>query len=297
MPFLIYLSEYFLKVMLNLTNKRIYLVKSNGRFGNQLFQILHALSECPKNSVILAFNFTKTKKVLSNSTDNVYFINLGNFLDRIIDLLFNLADKYKIFSIIDQGTLKTDAGIIHAANKKFFFGLFKNIILIKGFYQSSIFLSHVNKYTYKIFNKNLVRSSQYIFVHFRRSDYKTISMMNKSIVLDHSYYIKSVNHFRTIDPKTQFLIFSDEALSDSDLDLFAGNFYKFSNLSDPAEIYEEMLSCKGGIICNSSLSWLAGFHLKLIDENSLIIAPFNHIGHNIGIEIPEGINFNGFNYN
>jgi hypothetical protein len=277
-------------------SKSFYFIKSKGRFGNQLFQILHVISDFSSNSVIFAFNFTETQGILSKNYSNIYFVNCTKLMDRIFDFFIEKFIRYKIFSVIKQNTLESSAGLIDSSSEKFIPGLFKNLIVITGFFQSAKFINNINKYSYSIYSNNLVNSSEFIFVHFRRSDYKDIYFLNKSIILDLRYYINAINHFSSNNLNVKFLLFSDEIITNSELNLFNGYDYKISSLNNPADIYKEMLSCSGGIISNSSLSWLAGFHLKKIKNTALIIAPLNHIGYNINIEIPEGINYHEFIY-
>jgi hypothetical protein len=277
-------------------SKSFYIIKSKGRFGNQLFQILHVISDWSKNSTIIALNFTETQRILSSNTTNIYFIHCNKFIDRFCDFLFKIIIRYKIFSTIEQNSIETCAGLIDSSSEKFIPGLFRNFIVITGFFQSAKFLSNINRYSYRISSINQIKSSEFIFVHFRKSDYKDIYFLNKTIILDSCYYKKAIEYFSSKNSNVKFLLFSDENISICDLNLFNGYDFKISSLNNPVDIYEEMLSCSGGVISNSSLSWLAGFHLKKINDSAIVVAPLNHIGHNVNIEIPDGINHNEFIY-
>jgi hypothetical protein len=139
--------------MTHFTKKNIYFIKSSGRFANQLFQILHVISDLNNDSVIIAFNFSKTEKILSTNHSNIHFFECKGLLDRIITKIFELFLKYKIFSVIEQNTLETEAGLIYASNKKFIPGMFKNCIVIKGYFQSYKFIRKIKKDFFRISNK------------------------------------------------------------------------------------------------------------------------------------------------
>ena len=282
--------------MLQFFKKKIYFIKSDGRFGNQLFQILHIINICDENSIVFAFDFQDMQDVISSKYNYMHFLNFNRFFNRLLYKLIYFLQKYHIFSLIEQNTIENSDCKIHASTKNFTIGLINNFIVVKGFFQSKKFLNNIDKFTFKISSRDQLILTNQVFVHFRKSDYRNINISNKSIVLNYSYYVDAIGHLKALFPNCKFLIFSDEQLSSSEITLFTDYEYEVSRLSNPIQIYEKMLTCHGAIISNSSLSWMAGFHLKLLDSAIPIVAPLNHIGYNINIEIPDGINNDDFIY-
>lgn len=282
--------------MFKFFKKKIYFIKSDGRFGNQLFQILHIINICDENSIVFAFDFKDMQDVISSKYNLIHFLNFNSLFNRILYKLIYFLQKYHIFSLIEQNTIENNACKIHASTKNMTIGFISNFLIVKGFFQSKRFLDKINKSTFNITTRDQLILTSQVFVHFRKSDYRNINILNKSIILNYSYYFDAINHLKALIPNCKFLIFSDEPLSTSEITIFADCEYEVSNLSNPKQIYEKMLTCHGAIISNSSLSWMAGFQLKLLDRAIPIVAPLNHIGYNINIEIPEGINNDDFIY-
>jgi len=160
-------------------------------------------------------------------------------------------------------------------------------VLIKGYWQSEKYFSHVTSLVKKELtfkksiqekNKSFVdRLNQGVSVslHLRLGDYLSHPVSKKIHgALPIEYYQRSVNHLQaTINERIQFYIFSDDIeWAKNNLHISADvTFIDNSfNLTDADEMYL-MSQCKHNIIANSSFSWWAAW----LNDNpeKIVIAP------------------------
>lgn len=72
--------------------------------------------------------------------------------------------------------------------------------------------------------------------------------------------------------------------------------FEVIKVQDPSIVFRIMTMLNYGIISNSSLSWLGGYFGSINNKNFYYIAPKNHLGYNVGKEIPKGIHCKKFKY-
>lgn len=102
----------------------------------------------------------------------------------------------------------------------------------------------------KMFGADVPSKTDRVAIHVRRGDY-----VNNPFYVDLTqtdYYEKALAEF----PNEKFLVFSDDI--EWCKDYFIGDEYEFSEKLD-MEAMNEMASCKGHIIANSSFSWWGAY--------------------------------------
>lgn len=284
---------------------KIYISICRGQTGNELFQFINLLRYAQrKNCYVITINFNKSKKIF-NINNKIKNISISNekFLYKIINKLIIFLTKKKIISQITQ--LKTkDKYKIETKNLVFSKGIFKNIIFVSGFYQSYKFLKKINKIDININlkkfileykNKNFKSDYLNYFIHIRKGDYSKFIIDNKNIILPNSYYESAIQIVKKENFKVFFHIFSDEPVNTNELKLNINEFVVVDE-NNPVHIFCLMQSFDGGIIANSSLSYISAYYAKKNTPFKNFIAPYNNLGYNINKEIPSGINNKIFFY-
>lgn len=122
------------------------------------------------------------------------------------------------------------------------------------------------------------------FVHVRRGDYRRWRPFGRSPLLDMQYFRAGIARIQAAAPGTRLILLSDEIadvatqLADPDVHVFAG-----------ANVYEDfgmMISCDGGVISNSTLSWWGAC---LCRRTLPVVAPRHFVARGLGFDYPPGI--------
>jgi hypothetical protein len=132
---------------------------------------------------------------------------------------------------------------------------------------------------------NQYNTDEYCYIHLRGTDYKTIPQYYLPI----SYYLKSVDHIKTIKPNIKFLVITDDIIESKLM------FPEFDIISNSTNIDFYLLSqAKYKIIPNSSFSWWASWLSQNIE---ITIAPNNWFNYNNNSSFsPPGIKTSFFTY-
>lgn len=101
-----------------------------------------------------------------------------------------------------------------------------------------------------------------VAIHVRRGDYVDNPFYVDLTQTD--YYEKAMQQF----PNKQFLVFSDDI--EWCKDYFFGDEYEFCYINDPIIALEELASCTGHIIANSSFSYWGAV---LSPHEGIVVAP------------------------
>lgn len=169
-------------------------------------------------------------------------------------------------------------------------GVFSRVIYLKcGFFQSDRFfakelasrLTIKDKY-HKLANeflKQCPKNSYRVYVHTRRSDYQTYTVLGKSTQLPISYYKKQIEYFNTNRNNCFFIFLSDEP------DYINR---EFRALNQKIVSYNQhygtdmaiMTKCHGAILSPSSFGWWGAFLMK---NRDIVVAPKYWLGFNSGI--------------
>ena len=267
-------------------NKNYLIVKLQGGFGNQLFQISNAIS--------LSKKYDK-KIILDLSSYYFDFFSKNTKRDFELDFL-NLGYQKSLFKYYNFKLAKFfNINIAEIKEQNF---NFKNITLKKdityilnGYWQSykyfqdfslkySDFKSKIklNKRDESILK--LIKNSNSICVHIRRGDYQNLKTSSFHGIAPIEYYKSSLLFFQNKFKDCKFFFFSD------DIDFLKVHFNDFYNSkivsnSDFCLVDEFflMMNCKNFIIANSSFSWWSAWLSP--EKNKTVIAPKKWFNQNI----------------
>jgi len=263
----------------------------NGRLGNNLFQyvfcrIAAMKQNCnyyiPKNKEesisFYSFCSNKTFSYLEMSCEsNPHYWTGEN--------LFNINFGH------NDGIITSSIGDIDIENVR-------DGMLLTDFYQSDYYMLEYRDVIindWLKFNDSVITNSEellkkynvdeYCYIHLRGTDYKTIPQYYLPI----SYYLKSIDHIRSIKPDMKFLVITDDVVESKIM------FPEFDVISNSTEIDFYLLSqSKYKIIPNSSFSWWASWLSK---NTEITIAPNNWFNYNSGFGFsPPRINISFFTY-
>lgn len=112
-----------------------------------------------------------------------------------------------------------------------------------------------------------------IAIHIRLTDYLTIANAAKfKGSCNESYYAAAIAHFRTQNPKSKFLVFSDDTAAAKAL-LPSDTPFRFHDDTNetPLQTMMAMAACKHHIIANSTFSWWAAWLNR--NPSKTVIAP------------------------
>lgn len=124
------------------------------------------------------------------------------------------------------------------------------------------YFEHCKEDIKRLFGDGIEKTDR-IAIHVRRGDY-----VNNPFYVDLSetdYYEKAIAMF----PNEKFLVFSDDV--DFCKEYFIGDEYEFDYSTELGAL-NEMASCKGHIIANSSFSWWGAY---LSPHNGKVVYPNN----------------------
>jgi hypothetical protein len=228
---------------------------SNGRLGNQLFQVASTIGIAIKNNVRPVFKSwycTYTKKDMSvYFKDKLEYIEKINPSNRYLERYFN----YHEIRYLDN-------------------------MSIKGYYQSEKYFSHCEEdirfyfqpsdnLSYKIneIYKNMVsENKKTCSIHIRRGDYVNNPFHE---VCDYGYYTRAIEKIDSLLDIDFFIIFSDDI--NWCKNTFKGERFLYSEGLEDIEDLFLMSSCDNHIISNSSFSWWGSWLCNKQDKK--IITP------------------------
>jgi Glycosyl transferase family 11 len=119
----------------------------------------------------------------------------------------------------------------------------------------------------------MLASTEEIAIHIRLTDYLTIANAAKfKGSCDESYYAKAIAHFRSINGKAKFLVFSDDPVAAKAV-LPNENAMRIYNDTGqtPLQTMMAMAACSHHIIANSTFSWWAAWLNR--NPQKTVIAP------------------------
>ena len=267
---------------------------SDGRLGNQIFQLAFLKEISKPKETIITFNL---KKVLS--TFDIYF-KINNI--ELENKIWQLASRKMFFYFFESLAFLKIINIIYEDfnninyNKKG--GLLWFITYVRtGFFQSEKFFNK-DKFLSEVkikgpylkeaqeFLKNIPENFTKIFIHVRRGDYLTEVFNNKrGINLPLDYYNKAIELVNKEINNPYYIILSD----DVEFVEIAFNHLEHKVISHNSFVVDlaVMTLCDGGIISNSSYSWWGAFLLK---NKKVVIMPKHWYGWKDKMQSHKGIN-------
>ena len=237
-------------------------VKLNGGLGNRLFEIACCLGYAEK--------YGHKPILYSNLFDN----NAHSSNDKTLEIL-----KQIIPEITFSNSIKRENAfhkLEHHGNdacKYLELPYVKSDVLLQGYFQSEMYFpkgdnyflsSFINKF---IIPKKTIAPSNKYFIHVRMGDY----INNHFHYIGYKKYLKnSINYIKLINPKAEFIIFSNEKdktkiLKELGNEITSDNNNTFQFEYDINPQLDELQSlinmgiCKGGICVNSTFSWFGAY--------------------------------------
>lgn len=233
----------------------------DGGLGNQLFQLMHINEIKKRNEVDLNVSlcFLKKRKVSVEK-------KVLDFLERNkiqIEKSKNAKWHFYIFKILRR---------IHVTNF-FYFQTEETIVNRKKKFISGIYQDVDYNYVKKMCPLEKEGSNRNdCFIHIRGGDYLTNKNKKIYSILDYEYYKKSILFFNKNFGIKEFRIYTnDNSHALSITNSIPGFKYEFSKNKNAIEDFEDMSSCRYGIISNSTFAFWASMNGTV--EEKVIIAP------------------------
>ena len=270
------------------------LIFFKGGFGNQIFQAQFVKSISEPNEIIIS----KTSKYFEffEYSSNWRLIKISKIASTVNKIAI-LLTRLKIITLIKPEIIKHESEEIELKQVSIIKGLFPSIKYVSGYFQTDSYSSQlpVSKSIFVLNAKKFIdtnfKNQNIIFIHVRRGDYIDFTSFGENVLLPYSYYFKGIKWFEKNTSNPIFLFFSDEIELVEKKFKDVKNCYFFNN--SEFDDFSLMISCKGGIISNSTFSWWAGY---LLSPDSIVIAPKYWLGWRKKIWHPAGIKSDKFKY-
>jgi predicted esterase YcpF (UPF0227 family) len=256
---------------MNSDKLKTYIVIKGG-LGNQIFQIATGLKYCLDNNRELII----TLSLITPNTHQTYE-----------ETIVKLKTLFPNVKIIQENINKINKVIYNEANNDAF--TYNKIlvpstnIILNGYFQNMNYLdkntliNNIKVNPNLNLNKNLLNKdfSNYYFIHIRLGDY--VNHPFHYINLD-EYYNYCINQIRSKDKFAKFIILTnqyDKILQDklNKIKLNHSDYIVQDKSDDDVNTLYIMMSCKGAICANSSLSWI-GSYLQKDDLNIYMPYPW-----------------------
>lgn len=267
---------------------------SDGRLGNQIFQLAFLREIAKSREKIITFNLKKVLLTfdISLKVKNIEIENkICQFTSRkLFCWFFELLSFFRIINIIYE-----DFDLVTYHKKS---GLLWFVTYLRtGFFQSEKFFNKekfLNEVTIKDvylqeaqeFLKNVPENFTKIFIHVRRGDYLTEVFNGKrGINLPLNYYNKAVELVNKEISNPYYIILSDD-IEFAEIAFSSLNYKVISRNSFNVDL-AVMTLCDGGVISNSSYSWWGAFLLK---NKKVVIMPKYWYGWKDKKQSHKGIN-------
>jgi hypothetical protein len=228
-----------------------------GGLGNQIFQIMAAISHSKKINTDCYFDFSKSNVETQGQRANKYADNLFKNLNNTI-INFNNLQRYiePRFSFTPLPIIDNVCLIGSFQSEKYFDNIKNEIYDL--FYFDENKMSQIQNYINEKTGGDLVTS-----LHIRRGDY--LRKPNFHPTQDLNYYVKAMEITNT----KKYIVVSDDIQWCKEN--FIGDKFIFSDFTDEIDDLMLIMNCNHHIIANSSFSWWGAYLCK--NPNKIVVAP------------------------
>ncbi len=269
---------------------------SAGQLGNQIFQYVYAESLCKNNEKIIT-SFCEYFDIFKYDERKYVFVN--KYIRFVLRRFLTVLIKLRVVTYIKQKQKIYKGYIVDVDDILFKKGIFSNIKVVDGFFQSEKFVKFQPKIK-EIYIKKAkefladVAEKDYklIFVHIRRGDYLDWSILGKKDPsLSVEYYKKQIDYF-LVKLNNPFFIFlsNDDSFVENKFGYLKNK--KISKNSVGVDI-AIMSLCEYAIVSNSTLSWWGA---NLMKKRQIVFAPKYWLGWKSGVWFPNGIELSFVNF-
>lgn len=269
---------------------------SAGQLGNQIFQYVYAESLCKDNEKIIT-SFCEYFDIFEYDERKYVFVN--KYIRFILRRFLTILIKLRVITYIKQKQKIYEGHKVYIDEGEFKKGIFSNIKVVDGFFQSEKFVKFQPKikeiYIKKAkgFLADVARKDyQLVFVHIRRGDYLNWSVLGKKDPsLPVEYYKKQIDYF-LYKLNNPFFIFLSNDVSFVENEFSYLKNKKISKNSVGVDL-AIMSLCEYAIVSNSTLSWWGAYLMK---KRKIVFAPKYWLGWKSGVWHPNGIELNFANF-
>lgn len=244
---------------------------SDGRLGNQLFQISFLKEISEEKEIALAFNMKQFTEGFDYVDKNIKIINLNRGIYLLIKKIIKPTFFFFLVNLRFIGYYKQERNK-NSALPSFNFqkGLLPLKLVETDFFQSEQFFKK-KKLNFKIKNSFIENASKYIssvpasytkvFVHIRRGDYLNEIYCNvQGINLPLRYYKNGMDEVSKDIDKPFFIFLTDDKIYVQENFKYLKN--KIVSDNDMLTDLSIMSLCDYGVVSNSSFSWWGAYLMK-----------------------------------
>ena len=267
---------------------------SDGRFGNQLFQLAALLTAQKNREFVVAFGFEDLPE--SFSAPRLVTIRGASRKrsPRLGAILRRLASQRVLSEIVisrqDRSFRRKKALIFGVA-------LFTNRYLQVADAAETTHIARLHSISaHELLGEGSRSHDPFIFVHIRRGDYLEFPSRSESASLPSSYYSKGLSLLSDRHPGVRVVVFSDDPVWVHSQPMFRD----YEVCAKPTlESWVLMSTAIGGVLSASSFSyWAAKVAQHRLEpaDRGLFIAPKYWLGWRIQSWLPRDIASNSFTY-
>jgi hypothetical protein len=256
---------------INIDTKRVISPHLMGGLCNQMFQIASAYGEALKTNKIVTVTTLDSNP--HSSID--YFSNIFRRVKRDTKLIIK-----KIYNeTIDRALQYCDIPNIDSDMRMI--GYFQNEKYFIKYRKEILDLFSIEPIREEVLRNNYNDLDNSYFIHIRRGDYVNNRLHYIDLTM---YYKKCIEYIKSIDNNANFYVFSNDIEYCKSLEWLNKEDVRFiQNLDELDSLYLMSMCKSGGICCNSSYSWWAGYLNK--NEGKTVIYPNKWFNNDWNIDI------------
>lgn len=272
-----------------------------GALGNQLFHLAALDAVCSGARLGFLFTSYRLGSIFDWRRKSVWIVNRA--YQRIPRAVEGLS-RFGLVAVQSEGNTRTKFGDVGTGDLTDATGSGRPIWLVKEAYlQSDQWISNKFKHNLSFKPEIQRRAEQFrkahqidwattIFVHIRRGDYKTYSVLGrKDLTLPTPFYLAGIERLRAALPVSRVLLVTDEP------DFARAEFVRVSDhlvvSNDAALDLCLMAQCASGVLSPSTFSWWGA---TLGPQLAPPIAPRYWLGWRQAVTFPAGIATPRFEY-
>lgn len=212
-----------------------YQLGSNGRLGNQIFQLMSTIGIARNNGYDYCFDFS----------------HKDCFIHNVFDINSYACTSHSPNKIITEKTYHLDKYILNCPDN----------VCLMGYLQSHKYFNESRdntktrlKFLPKIKKSTLdrIQIKDYISIHVRRTDYLVKNIYE---ILNIDYYLKALEF---TNPNYDIIVFSDDIVWCQQMFKSIHRNIRYCRLGTAQSLYT-MTLCKEHIIANSTFSWWGAY--------------------------------------